>query len=197
MPLAHFPRSFSAVFGSFDARLRRMGCLLMIALVAACTTVSDRARPGLRPQFVVVELTSQITYVPFSTAELADPLYKAAIEQCEKEGFRNCRERRITADSRTQFSRTRDERVFAMLTPGGLQPERDYECGVRWIGPDGGVRARIARTFRTGAGIPRDFRYDCTFDWALRGTRSELGRWRAEIMVNGQVETDIPFEVID
>lgn len=167
---------------------------MISALLAACATVPDRARPELRPQFVLVELTSQITYAPFSTEELADPVLKAAMALCEKQGFRHCRERPTPADSRTQFSRTRDERVFAHVTLGGLRPEREYECAVRWIGPDGGVRARLAHALRTPAGIYQGFYYNCTFDWR---SLPELGRWRVEIAINGQVEGERSFEVID
>ena len=97
---------------------------------------------------------------------------------------------------RTQFSRSRDERVFAYVTLGGLQPERDYECAARWMGPDGGVRARPARTFRTSAGIPSDFVFNCTFDWRLMGSSSEVGRWRVEVAIKGQVDGERSFGVI-
>jgi hypothetical protein len=133
----------------------------------------------------------------FRLRNWAEPVLRAAIDSCEKQGFRNCHERKKPGDARTQFSRTKDDRVFAYVSMGGLRPERDYECAVRWIGPDGGVRARLARAFRTPAGLPQDFTYNCTFDWRLRGSLSEIGRWRVEIAINGQVEGERSFEVIE
>lgn len=199
------PGFFAGLVGHRGWRWRSCGTLVrggvrylgISALLAACAAVPDRARPEVRPRLVVVELASQITYAQFSTEELADPATRAAIASCEKQGFSRCHERRKPADSRTQFSRTRDERVFAHVTLGGLHPEQDYECAVRWIGPDGGVRARLARTLRTPAGIPQDFVYNCTFDWRLRDSLTELGRWRVEIAINGQVEGDRSFEVTE
>jgi hypothetical protein len=119
---------------------------------------------------------------------------KAAIAACERSGETACGSRAIPGEPREQFSQSENERVHVFVTLGDVEPGRSYEMRVRWIGPDGGVTARMTkRLFSPELALPG---VTLTGDFWLEVRTIRPGRWRVEVAANGEVEADRPFEVV-
>jgi hypothetical protein len=175
--------------------------LCTVALLTACAELSPSrggSAPGAPPQRVAIELTSQVQYTPLPPEVLGRPGVQAAIAQCEHQGWERCREFKKPADSRTYFVRTQDEQVFVFVKLGGLEPDRAYEVRFRLFDPEGNMRMRVSTPFHIPSGALPDFNLDFVFQWGPPDPSTwQLGRWRVEVAVNGQVEGERTFEVVD
>jgi hypothetical protein len=113
-------------------------------------------------------------------------------------GGSHCREKSVPVDPLTRFVRTQDKEFIAYVTLGGLEADRDYAISARWLDPRGNMAQRATGTIHTPLEFPPNF----YLNYRLRFTPSnpstlELGRWRVEITVNGQVEGEHIFDVVD
>jgi hypothetical protein len=107
----------------------------------------------------------------------------------------SCGESAQPGDSRTQFSRARDDQALVFVQVQGVEPDRDYELTVRWFAPDGGLVGRVSQTVRAPARFPpaSSIRF---YPFMTLQNRA-LGRWRVQIAINGQDEGERSFKVVD
>lgn len=154
---------------------------------------------GASPRSFSIRLASQTRLEPYSQEELANPFVQNAIAQCERQGGgEGCQGRLVPANTRTDFVRTQDKEVFAMVTLGGVEPNRDYEVRFGLFDPDSNLRTRYTIPFHASKELPAEGHVHFNFSWAPTDPNAwQLGRWRIEITVNGKVEGERTFNVVD
>jgi len=172
-----------------------------LAWLTACTALppgrGTMVSGGL-PQRIAIDLTSRVQYIPYTPEELARPGVQALIVQCERQGWEHCRDNRTPADSRTAFGRTQDKGIFAFVTVGGLEPDRDYEIRFRLFAPEGNMRAQLALPMHAPPDLSPQTNLTFWFQWAPTDPATWLlGRWRVEITINSEVVGQRTFEVMD
>lgn len=182
---------------------RRIIILVLVVAVifTACTETpksKGRSIPGTPPRNITVKLTSQVKYEPFSPEELATPSVQSMIVQCEQLGWKHCREKTVPLNSRTKFVRTQDDKFWIFVYLSGLEEDRDYAIRFRLFDPDRNMRSQASGTIHTNPILPTNFTSIINFSWAPPFPASwQLGQWRAEIAVNGQVMVERTFIVVD
>lgn len=180
--------------------LKYTACFIL-ALLNACAEIPPSrvaSIPGASPKFISLELASQAEYKPYSPEVLASPAAQSLIAQCEQQGGGHCREDTVPANSRTKFVRAQDDKLWAFVYIGGLEWNRDYAVRFRLFDPDRNLRARAIAQIHTPSTLPPDFTATFHFSWAPPDPpRWQLGQWRIEIAVNGQVEVERTFLVVD
>jgi len=172
-----------------------------LALLTACAEMPPSrvvSIPGAPPQNIAIKLASQIEYKPISPEVLDNPAVQSLIAQCEQKGGEHCREETGPANSRTKFVRTQDDTVWAFVYIGGLERDRDYTVRIRLFDPERNMRQRMITSMHTPTVLPPDFTVNFYFSWAPPDPATwQLGKWRIEIAVNGQVEIERTFHVVD
>jgi hypothetical protein len=147
---------------------------------------------------VKIVLTSRVTYEPFSPEFLANPIVQSLVAECQRKGEAHCGERLVPADSRTEFVRTQDKRIVSFVELGGVEPGRAYEVRFRLFDPAGNLRERATFSLHVPSSFPPNATLIYEYSWAPQDPATwQLGRWRLEIAVNGQVESEGTFEVVD
>ena len=166
--------------------------LTVLAALTSCAPVPSKpARVGN----VTIDVTSRLEYSPFTQEELADPSTRAAIAWCERQGMTRCAESPRPGDSRSEFSRTKDEEVLVLIRLRDVEAGREYEVTARWFDPEGGLRAWVSKAMRTPDPLPPNFTSNSTLNMKLRDR--EIGRWHVEIIVNGLVLGARAFNVVE
>ena len=166
--------------------------LLVLLAVVACAT------PGPQPQGVTVVLTSGLKYEPLSPEQLADPNTQAIIKQCEELGSLRCKETWQEIDNRNQFSRDEHEAVYTAIHFYGLRGNRTYTIVYRLYGPNDELQERYTIPMHMPPSWPLAERRSIFFVWfPVDPAIWPLGRWRVEVFVNGQLETERSFEVVE
>lgn len=177
---------------------RQIAGVCIAALSAGCASAATSRTGdmpvGSRPGAVSVLLTSSVRWEPRSREEMLEPAVKAAVAACERSGWTGCGSRAIPGEPRDQFSRDEHERVHVFIVLADVEPGRSYEIRVRWLGPDGGVAARVTKRVFSPEPAPPGFTLTADFWVEVRTIRP--GRWRVEVAVNGDVEADRTFEVV-
>jgi hypothetical protein len=180
--------------------LKYTACFI-IALFTACAEMPPSrvaSIPGAPPQNISLELASQAEHTPLPPEVLSDPVIQPVIAQCEQQGGMHCRESTGPANSRTKFVRTQDDKLIAFVKLGGLEWNRDYAVRFRLFDPDGNMRSRSIFSQHIPSAFPPDGTLDFAFFWTAPDPIAwQLGKWRVEIAVNGQVEVERTFLVVD
>lgn len=170
----------------------RVGTLCVtLALVAACAPL-----PPFGSQTVRIFLGSRVIKEAPPAEVLADPTWQRVTAWCRQQGGASCGEIWNPADLRTNFSRPRDEKIVVFVDLTGVEPDRRYEFRFRWFEPDGALRGRNSQFMHSPQVIPQKFTMFAGSELAL-GPKTPTGRWRVEIAINGQVEGERLFEIVD
>jgi hypothetical protein len=177
---------------------RQIAGVCIAALSAGCASVATSRTGDVpvagRPGLVMVLLTPSVQWAPRAPEEMLEPAVEAAVAACERSRGTRCGERATPGEARARFSRDENERVHVFVVLGDIEAGASYEIRVRWLGPDGGVAARMAMRLRTPE--PTLHAATLTADFWLDAKTMRPGRWRAEVAVNGEVEAERTFEVI-
>jgi len=172
-----------------------------LALLTACSGIPSTrgvSIPGAPPQSIGLELASQVEYKPYPPEVVKNPAVQWLIAQCEQQGGGHCREDTVPANSRTKFVRTQEDTVWAFVSLGGLESERDYAVRLCLFDPEGNMRWRMIFSMHTPRVLPPNFTVTVNYSWSPPDPAAwQLGKWRIEITVNGQVETERTFQVVD
>ena len=154
--------------------------------------------PGSPPRTVEIRLGSRVQHTPYSPEDLANPAIQSIIAECERQGGVNCREYTELANFQTRFVRTQDDRVVTILILGGLESNRDYTVRYKLFDPKDGMRARLVYSCHIPPSFPVNETITVHFNYVPPNPSTwQLGSWRIEIAVNGQVEGERTFEVVD
>lgn len=154
--------------------------------------------PGRPPGRVIIELGSQVEQKSYSPEELSNPTRQSLIDQCKRQGGSNCGKKTTLANVLTNFVRAQDEKVVVYVQLGDLEAGRDYKVGCRWFDPEGNMLGRTTFDSHAPLGFQPDWHLDCWFFFTpFDPSKMQLGRWRVEITVNGQVEGERTFKVVD
>ena len=176
--------------------------LLVVAVIfTACAEMPPSrviSNPGAPPQSISIELASQVEHKSYSPEVLSDPVIQSIIAQCEQQGGEHCREQTVATNTRTKFVRTQDDEFWAFVYLGGLERDRDYAARARLFDPDRNMRAKVICSIHTPSKLPPDFSATFKFHWTPRDPSTwQLGQWRLEIAINGQVVVERTFLVVD
>jgi len=153
--------------------------------------------PGSPPRTVVILLGSQIQRVPYSPEELADPAIQSIIAECERQGATHCRQPTELANVRTKFDRAQDDMVAGVVILGGLESNRDYTVRFKLFDPNGDTRMRATISVHIPPSFPAQGTIQPNFCWVPPDPSTwQLGSWRVEVAVNGEVEGERTFEVV-
>lgn len=173
----------------------------ILALFTACAEMPPRrvvSTPGSPPKLIYLELASQVEYKPYPPEVLSNPVWQSIFAQCEEQGGKHCREQTVLANTRTKFVRKQDDKLFAFVQLGGVKGNREYTVRFRLFDPDGNLRARANLSQHIPSPFPPDAFANYQFNWTPpHPTAWQLGKWRIEIAVNGQVEVERTFLVVD
>ena len=152
---------------------------------------------GSSPTMVMVGVGSELRFEPYRPDELAHPIVRDSVARCERLKEPRCGDRIAGIETRTTFALSPDTRVVSLVVLKGLEAGRRYEVRSRLFDPRGDIRARLTLAYDLPprAPLPEGFDLNVHFDWNLRNP--ELGRWRVEIAVNGNVEGERTFEVVE
>ena len=107
---------------------------------------------GAQPGFVEGTLTSGLRSRPFTAEELADPVARSIVEQCERAGGAGCREKDTPETPRRRFVKGVDPRVIALFRLRRLTPGASYEKVCRVLDPFGSVVMTMRSTLTMPAG---------------------------------------------
>ena len=166
--------------------------LLVLLAIIACAT------PGPQPGGVTVVLTSDLIFEPHSPEELADPSLQAIIKQCEEMGSPRCTESWQEVDNRSQFSRDKHENVYTVIHLSGLRRNHTYTIEYRLYDPNAELQARLTIALLMPPSWTLADTQSTYFVWSPIDTANwMLGRWRVELLVNGQLETERSFNVVE
>ena len=164
--------------------------IALLALVACATA-------GPQPRGVTVVLTSDLKFEPLSSEELADPNVQAIINQCEELGGSHCNEIWEEIDNRNQFSRDKHENVYTVVHLSGLHANRTYTIEYRLYNPRDELQERHTVPLHMPPSWTLSDTQSTYFVWSpVDPAAWPLGRWRVEIFVNGQLETERSFDVV-
>ena len=162
----------------------------LLAAEARGSTPCPRPPKGVR-----LDVGARIARVPFTPAELEDPTFQASIAACEQiPMYRGgCRSSATLEQPRSRFSR--GEKLAALLSLYGLEPNRHYDVLVRLF-----ALTRDALVFRQQIGVealeaPPDrgwFQISVEFEI---GRDAPIGPWRLEVIVNGRMEMEQSIEI--
>jgi hypothetical protein len=121
------------------------------------------------------------------------------VAQCERQKLPNCRSYIAGVETQTTFARSRGTQVVAVVFLKGLESSRRYEVQGQLVDPRGDRRARVVYVWDLPREVSPDFHLDVSFTWSFPSDPRavSLGRWRIEIAVNGIVEGERTFEVIE
>ena len=118
--------------------MERRIILLVLAVAVIFTACAEMppsrvvSIPGAPPRNISLVMASQAEYKPYSPEDLANPVIQSTIAQCEQLGWKHCRETTVSANSRTKFVRTQDDKLWAFVNLGGLEGDRDYAIRFRF-----------------------------------------------------------------
>ena len=165
--------------------------LLVLLAVVACATA------GPPPRGVNVVLTSGLEFEPIPPEQLAFPRIQALIKQCEEVGGGHCNEHWKPIDNRVQLSRNKHEAVYTVIDLYGLQGNRTYTIEHRLYNPNDELQGRHSVVLHLPPSWELSDTQNTYFVWSPADPATwPLGRWRIEIFVNGQLETERSFEVV-
>jgi hypothetical protein len=168
---------------------------LIALLLGACATVPVL---GSSPRFVTIDIGSELRFEPLRAEALADSAIRDLVEQCERQGYPGCRDRIIGVDTQTRFAPPRDTTVVVLITLGEVEPGRRYVVVYRLFDPKGEIRGRSMVVHDLPRRLPPNFVWRVHFTWSQEEVRKwDRGRWRVEISINGVVEGDRTFEVVE
>jgi len=172
-----------------------------LAILTGCAKLPPSGTasiPGSPPRTVEIRLGSRVQHTPYSAEDLASPAIQSIIAECERQGGVNCRETTELTDFQTRFVRTQDDMVVAILILGGLESNRDYTLRYKLFDPNGDMRTRLVYSSHIPPSFPVNGTITAHFNYVPPNPSTwQLGSWRIEIAVNGQVVGERTFEVVD
>jgi hypothetical protein len=173
----------------------------ILALFTACVEMPPSrvvSIPGAPPKIISLELASQVEHKPYPPEVLSNPIMQSVFAQCEQQGGIHCREDTVPVNSRTKFARPQDDKFCAFVKLGSIERNRDYAVRFRLFDPDSNIRVRSFYSQHIPSAFPLNATANFTFFWTPPDpTAWQLGKWRIEIAVNGQVEIERTFKVIE
>jgi hypothetical protein len=169
----------------------------LVGLVLACTAVPIPVRAtdeiGVK---LKVFVTSEITTQPLPDSMLANPAWQEGVAQCRQQTQYACGKVWTPVDTRTIFSRSRDEEVVILLSLTGIEPSHEYQLSVSWLSPDGRSGTSSAILPRTPPHMPPDFADAFTLRLRL-GSTTSVGLWRVEVAVDDHVRAGQTFTITE
>jgi hypothetical protein len=170
----------------------RLSGLFICFLAIAC------ASPGDSPGSVTVFLTSAVDKRPYSAKELAIPAIQEIIEACKKKGLSDCETNDEPVDNRSEFDRAIHGKVMTVVKLSALQANRLYKVDWKLFDPNGQLVSRYSLSLPTSEGWDPSYSLNYQINWTPPDQASwQLGRWRIDIFVNGQLETQRSFNVFE
>ena len=113
-------------------------------------------------------------------------------------GGQHCGEDWAAVDNRTQFYRGTHDQVYAIVEFLGMKGNRTYAVEIRLYDPNTELKTRRTLSFHTPSSWPRTHVHSTWFQLDVSDPDTwPLGRWKAEILVNGQFEVENSFEVTE
>ena len=172
--------------------LKRLTSVLIALGLVACTT------PTPQPQGVTVILTSGIQTRPYTGEELAIPALQESIIYCEQQGWENCDSSESPVDNRSEFSRTEHSEVNTLVQLSGVKANQSYTVEWKLYNPNGDLFRRYTLQQSTPTHWHSSYTLDYWFNWEPIDQASwQLGRWRIELFVNGVLEVERSYDVVE
>lgn len=170
--------------------------LVGLQACAGATPPGVIAAKGL-PGRIEGTLTSAPEYRPLTAAEMADPVIRAGVERCKRQGDDNCLDKRRPSDRRESFKIGVDPSVFAMFRSSRLPAGAVYQTGCRLLGPGGSVVQTSLRDLPVVVplSVTPDVRLvtTCRFDLEVG---MPAGWWTVEFVIDGKPACALPFELL-
>jgi hypothetical protein len=154
---------------------------------------------GSSPNVVIIEVGSTLLYEPYRADELAHPVIRDSVARCEQLKEPRCRDRITGVETSTTFARSETTRIVTLVVLRGLEAGRRYDVRGRLFDPRGDTRARMTVAYDLPPSpLPEGFDLKVHFHWVVSNPPSrDLGRWRVEVTVNGNVEGERTFEIVE
>lgn len=154
--------------------------------------------PTAPPQTIGVILTSGVATRPYTAEELAIPALRESIRLCQRRGRKNCDVKRSAVEDLREFNRAAHSELIALVQLSGLQENRSYEVELKLYNPDSDLARRVAFSQSTSTAWHPSYALDYWFNWkASKPAWWWLGRWRIEVLVNGRLEAERSFHVVE
>jgi hypothetical protein len=154
-------------------------------------TTAGAGRPGVVEGY----LTSALDAKPYTAKELADPVRRSVVEQCEQAGGLACREHLVPLNRRGTFVRGVDPGVIARFHMVRLPAGQPHTSTCHFVDPTGSVAEVMRDTVAIPASWPRDGVLSFTCTMRLDATRPP-GMWAVQFITSEGAASELSFEVL-